>query len=77
MTPLEYTAVILIWISSIFGGQGAEASKDFPTPLPIRASLEFPTEKGCKDMLRALEKNGLRYKIVQDCLPKNLIPVKP
>jgi hypothetical protein len=70
---MEWTATFLIWITPLFGGQGVEASKDYPVPLPLYSEVGFPTEKGCRVMVRELEAHKMRYKVLKPCTK---LPVK-
>ena len=77
---MKYTAIVLIWLSTLFGGQGVEPSKQFPDPQPVKADVTFPTEDGCKELLRALkgprvpegspERPLTRHIVLQDCEPE-------
>ena len=81
----EWSIVVLVWMSSIFGGQGAEPSSQFPDPLPVRAEVFFPTKEGCHGLVKMLkgpqvpegapERPMVRHIIVQDCIPVIRVPV--
>jgi hypothetical protein len=67
MYAFEWTAVLLIWFTPIFGGQGVAPSKDFPTPLPIHGVVSFPDEKGCRKMIRELAAHKMRFTVIEPC----------
>ena len=77
---MPYTATVLIWLSTLFGGQGTEPSAQFPDPQPVHAVIGFPDEAGCRRFERALrgprvpvgspERPLTRHVLVRGCEPK-------
>lgn len=55
-----YTLIVMIWFSTLFGGEGLEGR-------PIKATLEFPTEAGCKKMQGELIGYKLKHEVIMPC----------
>ena len=55
-----WTAIFLLWLSPIFGGQGEHGQ-------PMRVTVEYPDEAGCHKQLLIFKKSTVRHEVQQDC----------
>jgi len=82
---IEWSLIVMVWLSTMFGGEGSEPSRKFPQPLPMRVEITFPQERGCRELVKALrgpavpegspERPLVRNIILQDCAPVVKVPI--
>jgi len=67
---MEYVIVILVWFSTIFGGEGPGPAGNPPgIGHPAHATIRFPSKAGCDAFARRMVAMTIEHNVVAPCTP--------